>query len=630
MAKKVGFRSLQARLTFVILLGVLASAFVISVFSLTSLYQETLNQRKNSVKHVIDVAISQITSLYEEGKKSGQTEEDIQKEALFILRNLRYEGDNYVWINDLGPRMVMHPFKKEMEGQDLTDYKDPQGKRLFVEMVQVCREKGEGYVDYSWPKPGSDKPVPKVSYVKLFKPWGWVVGSGVYIDDVYLQFRNTMFKIILVTIIVAVVLFFISFIETRAIVRPLRNTALQIEAVSQGDLGMDVQVVETQDETGKLTRSFKTMVENLKEIIGGITRTSEDLFSASENLSYSIEEVAKATEEIAQTIAQVAQGSTRQSEELNAIDEEAKNIAQKADRLLEANERNLQAVHTIQEHMKKNTEALLLIEKTLEKTSEESQNDKREAEKGKESLEILGENISSISQVAREVAQAIDTLSIRSQEIGKIVDLITGIAEQTNLLALNAAIEAARAGEAGRGFAVVAEEVRKLAENSAQAASQISQLITEIQKDMAQTSTSMNRAQTQVEKGVAQQREVNQNFEAIIASVNRTIQGIDLLHQELHQAQDALRKTSQETEGIARLSQENTDILGGIVRALKNIADKIVSTASVAEENAAASEEVSASVEEQNASLQEINNASISLRKIAEALKELTRKFKTS
>jgi len=242
--------------------------------------------------------------------------------------------------------------------------------------------------------------------------------------------------------------------------------------------------------------------------------------------------------------------------------------------------------------MKKNTEALLLIEKTLEKTSEESQNDKREAEKGKESLEILGENISSISQVAREVAQAIDTLSIRSQEIGKIVDLITGIAEQTNLLALNAAIEAARAGEAGRGFAVVAEEVRKLAENSAQAASQISQLITEIQKDMAQTSTSMNRAQTQVEKGVAQQREVNQNFEAIIASVNRTIQGIDLLHQELHQAQDALRKTSQETEGIARLSQENTDILGGIVRALKNIADKIVSTASVAEENAAASEEV--------------------------------------
>ncbi|MCX7667732.1 MAG: methyl-accepting chemotaxis protein [Atribacterota bacterium] len=370
--------------------------------------------------------------------------------------------------------------------------------------------------------------------------------------------------------------------------------------------------------------------EKIKEIITGIVHTSHELFSSSENLSYSIEEVAKATEEIAQTIAQVAQGSTRQSEELNAIDEEVKSIAQRADRLLEANERNLQAVYIIQEHMKKNTETLSTIEKILEKTFEESKNDKKEAEKGKHSLEILGENIGTISQVAHEVAQAIDTLNIRSKEIGKIVDLITGIAEQTNLLALNAAIEAARAGEAGRGFAVVAEEVRKLAENSARAADQIAHLINEIQKDMAQTSTSMNRAQAQVEKGVTQQKEVNQNFEEIIASVDRTLHEITLLYSELREAQDALHKTVQETEGIAKLSQENTAILGEIVQALKNIADKIVSTASVAEENAAASEEVSASAEEQNASLQEINSASFALRKIAETLRDLTMKFTIS
>lgn len=630
MAKKVGFRSLQARLSFVILVGVLASALVISVFSLSALYQETLKQRKASVQYVVESAISQVNSLYEQIQKEGKSEEDAKQEALFVLRNLRYEGENYVWINDLGPKMVMHPFKKEMEGQDLTNYQDPNGKRLFVEMVRVCQEKGEGYVDYVWPKPGSDQPVPKVSYVKLFKPWGWIVGSGVYTDDVYTQFRNAMFRIILVTIIVIVILTIVSLFQSRAVARPIHAIALQAEGVSRGNLNMEVQVVEAQDEIGKLTGSFKAMVENLKEIITSIVRTSHELFSSSENLSYSIEEVAKATEEIAQTIAQVAQGSTRQSEELNAIDEEVKSIAQRADRLLEANERNLHAVQSIQEHMRKNTETLAVIERTLEKTFEESKNDKKEAEKGKHSLEILGENIGTISQVAQEVAQAIDTLNVRSKEIGKIVDLITGIAEQTNLLALNAAIEAARAGEAGRGFAVVAEEVRKLAENSAQAADQIAHLINEIQKDMVQTSASMNRAQVQVEKGVTQQKEVNQNFEEIIASVDRTLHEITLLYKELREAQDALQKTVQETGGIAKSSQENTEILGEIVQALKNIADKIVSTASVAEENAAASEEVSASAEEQNASLQEINGASVALRKIAEALNDLTKKFTIS
>ncbi|MEN3186536.1 MAG: HAMP domain-containing methyl-accepting chemotaxis protein [Atribacterota bacterium] len=439
-----------------------------------------------------------------------------------------------------------------------------------------------------------------------------------------------MFKIILATIIVAVILTIVSFLQSRAIAQPIHVVANQAEGISRGNLDMEVKIVETKDEIGKLTGSFKTMLENLREIVINITNTSHELFSSSENLSYSIEEVAKATEEIAQTIAQVAQGSTRQSEELNAIDEEVKSIAQRADRLLEANERNLQAVRAIQEHMQKNTEALSVIEKTLEKTFEESKNDKKEAEKGKHSLEILGENIGTISQVAQEVAQAIDALNTRSKEIGKIVDLITGIAEQTNLLALNAAIEAARAGEAGRGFAVVAEEVRKLAENSAQAADQIAHLIEEIQKDMTQTSASMNRAQAQVEKGVTQQKEVNQNFEAIITSVDRTLHEITLLYRELREAQEVLQKTAQETGGIAKSSQENTEILGEIVQALKNIADKIVSTASVAEENAAASEEVSASAEEQNASLQEINGASVSLRKIAETLTGLTRKFTVS
>jgi methyl-accepting chemotaxis protein len=97
---------------------------------------------------------------------------------------MRYAGNEYFWVNDMHPRMVMHPIKAELEGKDLSGVKDPSGQNLFVTFVNVVKQQGEGFVAYGWPKPGSEDPVQKVSYVKGFAPWGWIVGSGVYIDTV--------------------------------------------------------------------------------------------------------------------------------------------------------------------------------------------------------------------------------------------------------------------------------------------------------------------------------------------------------------------------------------------------------------------------------------------------------------
>ena len=92
---------------------------------------------------------------------------------------MSYNTDSHIWINDIHPKMVMHPIKPSLNDQELSDFKDPNGKHLFNEFVKVCREKGGGFVDYMWPKPGYDKPVLKLSYVKLFKSWNWVVGTGI-------------------------------------------------------------------------------------------------------------------------------------------------------------------------------------------------------------------------------------------------------------------------------------------------------------------------------------------------------------------------------------------------------------------------------------------------------------------
>ncbi len=134
---------------------------------------------ENRLKNLIDVAFGVLESTMERADLSLDQKKSL---ALKTIRQLRYDGNDYFWINDLTPKMIMHPFKPELDGKNLTDFEDPDGKNLFVEMVKVCKAFGEGYVDYKWPKPGSDKPVPKISYVKLFEPLGWIIGTGVYLE----------------------------------------------------------------------------------------------------------------------------------------------------------------------------------------------------------------------------------------------------------------------------------------------------------------------------------------------------------------------------------------------------------------------------------------------------------------
>ncbi len=134
---------------------------------------------EGELQSVVNLAFSSIQAIYDE---AGQTDGWKKDQAMKIIKNMRYAGDNYLWINDMKPTMVMHPMKPAMDGTDLSTYKDPNGKLLFNEMVKVCEKDGQGFVDYMWPKPGKDKPVPKLSYVRLFKPWNWVIGTGVYLE----------------------------------------------------------------------------------------------------------------------------------------------------------------------------------------------------------------------------------------------------------------------------------------------------------------------------------------------------------------------------------------------------------------------------------------------------------------
>ena len=177
----------------VVSLALLPLILVITALVLPTLKAKIRADRENATRVAVE-SVFGILRDYDGRVGRGELPLDQAKtQAANVIKGLRYGHDEYFWINDLSPRMVMHPFKPELDGKDLSQIKDPEGKPLFVVMAQVCREQGSGFVPYLWPRQGDTEPVPKISYVKAYPPWNWMVGNGVYVDDMvreYAAIRN--------------------------------------------------------------------------------------------------------------------------------------------------------------------------------------------------------------------------------------------------------------------------------------------------------------------------------------------------------------------------------------------------------------------------------------------------------
>lgn len=187
---------------------------ITSLFYLMPLVEKKLmEEKRDATKDVLSIAYTLVEAYSHKVDSKELTTLEAQTSALNIIKQLRYRDNDYFWINDLEPKMLMHPNFPELDGKNLAKDKDPTGKLLFVEMVNIVKENGEGFVNYMWPKPGSTQPVAKLSYVKLFKPWGWIIGSGIYVDDVQEEITRLKWHIIVATLIsVFIVLLFAYFV----------------------------------------------------------------------------------------------------------------------------------------------------------------------------------------------------------------------------------------------------------------------------------------------------------------------------------------------------------------------------------------------------------------------------------
>src|SRR3954452_11145815 len=156
----------------------------LSVIASLQTRSRIMTERQPATRNVVQTALGVLDHFHAEAKAGRMSDAAARKAAISAGSALRYSGSEYFWINDMHPTMVMHPVQPELNGTDLTDTVDPDGRHLFVTFVDVVRAKGAGFVSYQWPRPGSAKPQPKISYVAGYRPWGWVVGSGIYVDDV--------------------------------------------------------------------------------------------------------------------------------------------------------------------------------------------------------------------------------------------------------------------------------------------------------------------------------------------------------------------------------------------------------------------------------------------------------------
>lgn len=535
---------------------------IITVKSLTTAafdyYQEAMNDGyKAEIKSQVQSTMTVLEAEYNRYQAGEKTEEQAKYDAKEIIRAMRYRDDKsgYFWIDDTDYILVMHPILIEKEGDYRYELEDPNGVMIIQQIMKTCQspEKG-GYNEFYFTKADGVTVAPKIAYSQIFEPWGWVVSTGNYTDDIDAAvaeksadldsiYDSALFKINIVFIAMIAVALVIAFFYGKHMIRPLKDIQGFAHSISQGNLTTQVTIKQN-NEIGRTARALSVAQDNIRTLLHGIDDLAKSVTSALSQFNTTFNHMKGSISEVSTAVESIANNVTEQA---GSTDDAAQQAGVMADR----------------------------IEKTAVGIRSMDENAADMKQLSQRSLDTLNKLIQANDQTRTNISAMHSQTEMTNKSVQQIqlaANLINEISDQTSLLALNASIEAARAGEAGKGFAVVADEIGKLSQQSADSVEEITGVLQELLSNAS--------------KSVAIMKEMNSSIDVQVDSLSETQKIFNQLYEELDSCVAIVQDIDAMTAEIRVQRESVTNALDTLNRIAQD-------NATVTEETAAMSCELS-------------------------------------